>query len=104
MRSSAWRWLPSGLPRSCWWWHELGGRRAVGGLRSGGSQLCDVGFRAGPGRRLVTHAVVVAEIMARASRLNVLSHYCGRSQLCQGDRGLPDLLCVGLYFGAFIEV
>jgi hypothetical protein len=52
----------------------------------------------------MTHDVVVAEIMARASKLNVLAHYCGRSQLCQGNRGLPDLLCVGLYFGAFIEV
>lgn len=52
----------------------------------------------------MTHDLVVAEIMARARQLGVLAHYCGRSQLCQGDRGLPDLLCVGLHFGAFIEV
>lgn len=52
----------------------------------------------------MTHDVIVGRIMARAGKLGVLAHYCGRSQLCQGDRGLPDLLCVGLYHGAFIEV
>jgi hypothetical protein len=52
----------------------------------------------------MTHDVVVAEIMNRAKARNVLTHYCGRSQLCQGHRGMPDLLCVGLYHQAFIEV
>lgn len=52
----------------------------------------------------MTHDVIVAEIMARAREHNVKTHYCGRSQLCQGDRGLPDLLCVGLHHAAFIEV
>jgi hypothetical protein len=52
----------------------------------------------------MNHDVVVAEIMARARLANVLSHYCGRAHLCGGDRGAPDLLCVGPYAAAFIEV
>jgi hypothetical protein len=52
----------------------------------------------------VTHDEVVREIMTRARAASVLSHYCGRAHLCGGDRGLPDLLCVGPYVGAFIEV
>lgn len=52
----------------------------------------------------MTHDVVVAEIMARAAKLDVLTHYCGRAQNCQGDRGAPDLLCVGYFHAAWIEV
>jgi hypothetical protein len=52
----------------------------------------------------MTHDVVVHEIMARARLANVLSHYCGRAHLCSGDRGAPDLLCVGPFVAAFIEV
>jgi hypothetical protein len=52
----------------------------------------------------MTHDVVVAEIMTRARAANVLSHYCGRAHLCGGDRGAPDLLCVGAFAAAFIEI
>jgi hypothetical protein len=52
----------------------------------------------------MTHDLVVTEIMTRAKELNILTHYCGRAQNCQGDRGAPDLLCVGFYHAAFIEV
>lgn len=52
----------------------------------------------------MTHDVVVSEIIARAAGRGVLSHYCGRAQLCQGDRGMPDLLLVGAYHHAFVEV
>lgn len=53
---------------------------------------------------MTTHDVVVHEIMARARQFNILAHYCGRSQSCQGDKGMPDLLLVGFYHAAFVEV
>jgi hypothetical protein len=52
----------------------------------------------------MSHDVIVHEIMARARLAGVLSHYCGRAHLCGGDRGAPDLLCVGAFAAAFIEI
>lgn len=52
----------------------------------------------------MTHDQVVTEIIKRAHQLGVLTHYCRESQRCLGDRGLPDLVCVGAFHGAFIEV
>lgn len=34
-------------------------------------------------------------VMAAAKSTGVLAHYCGRSTLCQGDKGLPDLILLG---------
>lgn len=52
----------------------------------------------------MTHDEVVHEIQARARRRGVLSHYCHNSIRCEGDRGLPDVLLVGHYGVAFVEV
>lgn len=52
----------------------------------------------------MTHDEIVAEIQARAKAAGVLTHYCGRSQQCDGDRGMPDLVAVGLHGCAWIEV
>jgi len=51
-----------------------------------------------------THDQVVAEIQARAQAVSVLSHYCGRSERCAGDRGMPDLFLVGLQGSAWLEI
>lgn len=34
----------------------------------------------------------------------MLTHYCPDSRRCDGDRGIPDLLCIGHFHAAFIEV
>lgn len=52
----------------------------------------------------MTHDEIVAEIQSRARGADVLSHYCGRSQQCTGDRGLPDLILVGVHGAAWLEV
>jgi hypothetical protein len=52
----------------------------------------------------VTHDDLVSEIMRRATRHHVLSHYCAKSLRCRGDRGMPDLLLVGAYGAAWVEV
>jgi hypothetical protein len=52
----------------------------------------------------VIHDEIVAEVQRRAKARGVLSHYCGRSTHCRGDRGLPDLLLAGPYESAWIEV
>lgn len=52
----------------------------------------------------MTHDQIVQEIIRRAHKIGVLSHYCRESQRCLGDRGTPDLLLVGHYRAAFIEV
>lgn len=51
-----------------------------------------------------THDEIVTEIQSRATAAGVLSHYCGRSQQCDGDRGLPDLILVGVHGAAWVEV
>lgn len=52
----------------------------------------------------MTHDAIIDVIMTRARAANVLSHYCGQAHLCKGDRGAPDLLCVGPFAVAFLEV
>jgi hypothetical protein len=52
----------------------------------------------------VTHDEMVSEIQNRAKRRNVLTHYCRRAQFCGGDPGLPDLVLVGAYGAAWMEV
>jgi hypothetical protein len=52
----------------------------------------------------VTHDEIVAEIQARARKRGILTHYCGPGLRCQGDRGVPDLVAVGMFGAAFIEV
>jgi hypothetical protein len=52
----------------------------------------------------VNHDAVVAEIQARARKRGVLSHYCGRSVTCLGDRGLPDLFLAGPHGACVLEV
>lgn len=52
----------------------------------------------------MTHDEVVAEIQRRAGERGLLSHYCGDSRHCRGDRGFPDLVVAGLYGTAFLEV
>lgn len=34
----------------------------------------------------------------------MLTHYCPDSRRCDGDRGMPDLLLVGMFGAAFVEV
>jgi hypothetical protein len=60
--------------------------------------------RHGPVVAAVNHDEIVTEIQARARAKGVLSHYCGRSQQCDGDRGLPDLFLVGVHGSAWVEV
>ena len=52
----------------------------------------------------MTHDAVIEAIISRARAANVLSHYCGQAHLCKGDRGAPDLLCVGPFAAAFLEI
>lgn len=52
----------------------------------------------------MTHDVLVAEIQVRAQARGLLTHYCGRSVTCSGDRGLPDLVVAGPYGVAWLEV
>lgn len=52
----------------------------------------------------MNHDEIVAEIQTRATAAGVLSHYCGRSERCQGDRGMPDLFLVGMHGSAWVEV
>lgn len=52
----------------------------------------------------MTHDELVAEIQRRARELGILSHYCGQAQHCKADRGMPDLVLVGPYRAAFVEV
>lgn len=52
----------------------------------------------------MTHDEIVAEIQRRAKSRGILSHYCHRAQFCQGDRGLPDVIAVGKFRAAWIEV
>lgn len=52
----------------------------------------------------MTHDQVVDEIIRRAHRAGVLSHYCRASQRCLGSRGIPDLYLVGMYHAGHIEV
>lgn len=52
----------------------------------------------------MTHDEIVVEIQSRARRRGVLSHYCPDSRRCDGDRGIPDLLLVGMFGAAFVEV
>ena len=52
----------------------------------------------------MTHDEIVAEVQSRARRSGVLSHACGLSQRCSGDRGQPDILLVGAWNVAWAEV
>ena len=52
----------------------------------------------------MTHDQIVAEIQARAKRRGILSHYCGSAERCHGDRGMPDVLLVGMFGAAWVEV
>lgn len=52
----------------------------------------------------MTHDEAVAEIQRRAAERGVISHYCKRPVSCSGDRGLPDLVLVGPFGVAWIEV
>lgn len=52
----------------------------------------------------MTHGEVVAEILGRAAQRGVLGHYCPDSRRCEGDRGLPDVLLVGPFGAAWVEV
>lgn len=52
----------------------------------------------------MTHGQIIAAIQDRARRRGVLSHHCPDSRRCDGDRGLPDLLLVGMFGAAWIEV
>jgi hypothetical protein len=52
----------------------------------------------------MTHDQVVSEIQARAAGRMILSHYCGPSLRCQGDRGMPDLVLIGMFGAGWIEV
>jgi hypothetical protein len=53
---------------------------------------------------MMLHDDIVAEIQARAKRRGILSHYCGHAIHCKGDRGAPDLLLVGHFGAAWVEV
>ena len=57
-----------------------------------------------PDHDAMNHDAVVCEIQARARARGVLSHYCGPSLRCTGDRGKPDLVLVGNFGVAWIEV
>lgn len=50
------------------------------------------------------HDDIVLEIQNRAKKRDVLTHYCGRALHCKGDRGAPDLILVGHYGVAWVEV
>ena len=52
----------------------------------------------------MTHDEIVTEVQARAKRRGVLTHYCHRAQFCHGDRGLPDVIAVGKFRAAFLEI
>lgn len=52
----------------------------------------------------MTHDELVAEILDRARARGILTHYCGNAVRCQGNRGLPDVIAVGKYSAAWIEV
>jgi hypothetical protein len=52
----------------------------------------------------MTHDEIVTEIQARARKRGILTHYCGPGLRCQGDRGAPDLVAVGMFGAAWIEV
>jgi hypothetical protein len=50
------------------------------------------------------HDELVAEIQRRADSLGLLSHYCQRSTICKGSRGMPDLIIAGIHGVVFVEV
>jgi hypothetical protein len=52
----------------------------------------------------MTHDETVAEIQRRARARGILTHYCGTAVRCSGDRGQPDIVCVGKFGAAWIEV
>jgi hypothetical protein len=52
----------------------------------------------------VNHDQLVAEIQQRASARGLLSHYCQRSTICKGSRGMPDLIIAGIHGVIFVEV
>ena len=52
----------------------------------------------------MTHDEIVAEIRPGPAGRGVLTHYCPDSRRCEGDRGLPDLLLVGMYGATFLKV
>jgi len=52
----------------------------------------------------MTHDEVVTQIQLRARAQNILTHYCGRAERCCGDRGQPDLILVGAWNVAWVEV
>lgn len=52
----------------------------------------------------MTHDQIVAEIQRRAGARHILTHYCRDSRICDGDRGLPDLVLAGPHGVAWLEV
>jgi hypothetical protein len=44
----------------------------------------------------MNHADFVHHVTRRADHIGLLWHYCSNSRLCQGNRGMPDLLFVSL--------
>lgn len=51
----------------------------------------------------MTHDELVEAIQQRAKARGVLTHYCGPALRCKGDRGAPDLICVGRFRACWIE-
>lgn len=52
----------------------------------------------------MTHDEIVAEVVTRAKSRGILSHYCKQARFCEGDRGQPDIVCVGKFAAAWLEV
>jgi hypothetical protein len=52
----------------------------------------------------MTHDQLVSEIQRRAKTRGILTHACHQAQRCTGDRGQPDIVAVGKFRAAWLEI